>query len=243
MLQRIARSIIYRAFGLLCYDASTEKAVPKDVITAPPNMRIIDPDSIGMFDRSIERVVPINDPSTPAFSFDSLPGKANGLALPSDRYSLALMMLQAGSGICLDAYTSDPRDSVRSEVQRLGYTYLPIDLLRSKGVQQEDLTKLSFSDNSIARIISCDTIEHIADYSAAVGEMYRVLEPAGIAILHFPVYYFDRPKGTPIVPGADPWDHVRYFSAREMLELFDRSGFAVLRAHLNFDYGALLAVL
>jgi SAM-dependent methyltransferase len=240
MLQRIARSFMYRAFGLLCHDARTEKAVPKEVITAPPNMRVIDPDLLGVFDRTIERVVPLDAPS--AFSLDDLPRTANG-SLPSDRYDLALSMLPQGSGICLDACTSDPKESVRSRVEELGYTYLPIDVLRAKRVQQEDLTKLSFSDDSIGGIISCDTIEHISAYETAAKEMHRVLRPGAVAVLHFPVYYFDRPTGIPIIPGADPWDHVRYFSAREMLELFHRTGFGVLRAHMNFDYGALLAVL
>ena len=243
MLKRVARSIMYRAFGLLCYDPGSEKVVAKELLAVSPDMRVIDPARFGIYEPSIERVVAIEGPVP--FDLDSLPRKANGNGtnLLSDRYSLALAMLPPGTGVCLDACTSDPEEKVRSKIQQLGYTYLAIDILSARGVQQEDLTKLSFSDDSIASIISCDTIEHIPDYGKAVAELHRVLAPAGIAILHFPVYYFDRPTGIPIVPGADPWDHVRYFSVREMLELFDRVGFAVLRAHLNFDYGALLVVL
>jgi SAM-dependent methyltransferase len=232
---------MFRAFGLLCYDASKEKAIPKELITAPPNMRVVDPTTIGTFDPTIEKVVPI-DEQTP-FSLDALGRREPTSRLLSDRYELALSMLPAGSGTCLDACNSEPKEMIRRRVRDRGYTYLPIDILKARGVQREDLTKLSFSDNSIAAIISCDTIEHIHDYHKAVAEMYRVLHPSGLAILHFPVYFFDRPVGVPIIAGGDPWDHVRYFSAREMLALFDRTGFALLRAHFNFDYGALLAVI
>src|SRR5580700_11435713 len=101
MLKRVARSIMYRAFGLLCYDASTEKAVPKEVITAPPEMMIIDPTRFGIFDHRSERVIAIED-SLP-FSLDNLPRRANGNGtnLLSDRYSLALSMLPPGTGVCL----------------------------------------------------------------------------------------------------------------------------------------------
>jgi SAM-dependent methyltransferase len=240
MLQRVARSLMYRAFGLLCYDPRSEKVVPTETATVPPEMRVVDPRQFGIFDQATERAVPIGEAS--AFSLDHL-SHAMGDRLPGDRYTLSVSMLPPGSGLCIDACTSAPLVWVRAAIERLGYKYLAVDMLPGAGVQQEDLTKLSFPDCSVAAIVSCDTIEHIPAYPDALKQMYRVLEPAGIAVLHFPVYYFDRPAGIPTVPDSDPWGHVRYFSAREMLELFDRTGFAILRAHLNFDYGALLAVL
>src|SRR5438309_11174746 len=105
MLQRVARSIIYRAFGLLCYDERTEKAVPRETVTAPPEMRVIDPKQFGIFDPAIERVVSINDPAPNTFSLDDLLGRVNGrdFGLLSDRYDLAVSMLRPGTGICLDA--------------------------------------------------------------------------------------------------------------------------------------------
>jgi SAM-dependent methyltransferase len=208
-------------------------------------MMIIDPSEVGLFDSSIERVVPLGEHVPSSFTFDSLPPRAKraNSRLSTDRYELALSMLDSGSGVCLDACTNDPRPDVKQAIEKKGYEYKAIDLCAGGGVRIEDLTKLSFSDGSIARIISCDTIEHIPSYPSAAREMFRVLAPGGLAILHFPVYYFDRPKGTPIIPTADPWGHVRYFSAREMIELFDQIGFAVLRASLHFDYGALLVAL
>jgi SAM-dependent methyltransferase len=232
---------MYRVFGLLCYDPQRTKVVPIETTTAPPEMMVVDPERFGIFDRETERAVTMN--GCAPFSLDHIRRKGMRERLPQDRYTLALSMLPPGSGICLDACTSEPRDSALEEIHRLGYKYLAIDAIPSPGVQREDLTKLSFADCSIAAIVSCDTIEHIPNYDAAVSEMYRVLKPSGVLIVHFPVYYFDRPTGISTVPDSDPWGHVRYFSAREMLELFDLAGFAVLRANLNFDSGALLAVL
>jgi SAM-dependent methyltransferase len=203
-------------------------------------MMVVDPTRYGIFDRTTERAVSITGQQH--FSLDDLQRKGLGERLPRDRYKLSLSMLPPGSGVCLDACTSQPMEWVKDYIEGLGYRYLAIDILRGTDVQREDLTKLSFVDGSVAAIVSCDTIEHIPAYADAIAEMYRVLEPAGVLVAHFPVYYFDRPTGIPTVPGSDPWDHVRYFSSREMLELFDHTGFAILRAQFHLDYGALLAV-
>ncbi|MHC4130056.1 MAG: methyltransferase domain-containing protein [Planctomycetota bacterium] len=104
------------------------------------------------------------------------------------------------------------------------------------------MTKLSLEDGSVARIISLDTLEHIEDCTLAVSEMYRVLCDNGLAILHVPCYYFEKPVGEPIRPGIDPFGHVRYFSARELLTALDKAGFIILRAGFHLDYGALLCV-
>ena len=242
---RVARSAMYRGLGLLCYDPASEKAVDKELITAPPDKLVIDPDVTGFYDPLIERIVPRDDPAIVPFNLDHLLGNLNGQAVPTpvDRYDLALAMLSPGTGLCLDACTPVPLPAVRTRVELLGYRYLAVDLQRSPHCQQEDLTALTFRDNTIARIISCDTLEHVPDYPQALREMLRVLMPGGTAIIHVPVYHFDRAKGTPIIPGADPWGHVRYLSANEMVRLFAETGFGVARVHYNFDYGGLLCVL
>lgn len=249
---KLATSALYRATRgrMRVYDSQQVQLAPIGSLTVAPEQSIHDPAVFGTYDLATQRIVTIADPTEGAFSLDQIKGdaqrqRAAGTALSIDRYALALSMLEQGRGICLDACTSAPRDDVRATIGAKGYAYRPIDLNATgdSGVGREDLTRLSFADGAIARIISCDTIEHIPDYPAAIAEMFRVLEPGGILIAHFPVYYFDKASGVPIRPGVDPWEHVRYFSAREMLALFTTTGFAVMRAHLNFDYGALLAVL
>jgi ubiquinone/menaquinone biosynthesis C-methylase UbiE len=90
--------------------------------------------------------------------------------------------------------------------------------------------------------MSLDTLEHVADYRAALAEFHRVLSPGGVLFLHVPAYFFDRDSSAPIDPENDPWEHVRYFSGRELVESIRETGLVVLRAQLHLDYGAMLCV-
>lgn len=49
------------------------------------------------------------------------------------------------------------------------------------------LLNLPFRDASFDCVVSVATLEHITDLSHAAGEIKRVLKPAGIAVLGFPV--------------------------------------------------------
>ncbi len=63
-----------------------------------------------------------------------------------------------------------------------------------------------------------------------------------MAIIHVPIYYVDRAEGEPTAPTIDPWEHVRYFSARELAKLLTDAGFTALRMLVCFDYGAVVYV-
>ncbi|MEQ8234741.1 MAG: methyltransferase domain-containing protein, partial [Gammaproteobacteria bacterium] len=168
----------------------------------------------------------------------------DGQPISRDRYAVTLRQLEPGSGLLLDACTGGPREDVVNAVESAGYTYQAIDLHGDgKRVRQEDLTRLSFADGSVARVISVDTLEHIPEWPRAVQEIYRVLEPGGIAIIHVPCYYFEKATGEPIDAGMDRYGHIRYFSGRELLTCYAETGFIVLRAELIMDYGASLSVL
>jgi predicted SAM-dependent methyltransferase len=59
---------------------------------------------------------------------------------------------------------------------------------RNLSFKIEDATKLSFSDNSFDLVYSISVIEHIyQNYTDAVKEMIRVLNPGGYLYLSFPV--------------------------------------------------------
>lgn len=217
----------------------------------PPGQAIYDPNVFGRYDLASQRVVPKDgaDEGILALRFDLLMAEAQRQAhaspppIETDRYSEVLSLLAEGSGICLDACTASPEPRVRDTITRLGYEYVPIDL-EGDGtvVRREDLTNLSLADESIAAVISLDTLEHIEDYPRALAELFRVLRGGGIAVLHVPCYYIDKPRSEPIEPGVDPWDHVRYFSARELVENVVGAGFVLLRLGLQLDYGAALCV-
>jgi len=55
-----------------------------------------------------------------------------------------------------------------------------------KGIQYEDLTRLSFADGTFDCIIATEILEHIPDYELAIREMARVLKPGGRALMTFP---------------------------------------------------------
>jgi hypothetical protein len=219
-------------------------------ITVPIGQAIYDPQVFGRYDLASQRVVPKDSGPAPDLGdWDLLMMEAQrhvrgaSVALESDRYSLVLSYLKSGRGTCLDACTNHPLPWVRDKVADLGYDYMPIDLHGDgRTVRVEDLTSLSLADGSVSSIVSLDTLEHIEDYRRALSELYRVLEPNGLGLFHVPCYYVEKGESAPIRPGVDPWGHVRYFSAKELVLSLAEAGFILLRVNLHFDYGAVLCV-
>jgi SAM-dependent methyltransferase len=228
---------------LRLFDPATELKVPS-------GQSVYDPAVFGRYDRATQKVVSArDDEGVWAVGFDELMVGAQDHArdwpdtIQRDRYSLVLPLLQPGDGTCLDACTASPEPRVREHVKRLGYRYLPIDIEGDGStVQREDVTALSFGDASIARIMSLDTLEHVEGYPQALREFHRVLTPGGALIVHVPVYFYDRTQSAPLDPENDPWGHVRYFSARELIGEVVDTGFALLRAQFHLDYGAVACV-
>jgi SAM-dependent methyltransferase len=228
---------------LRLFDPATELKVPS-------GQSVYDPAVFGRYDRATQKVVSARDDDGAwTIGLDELMFGAQDHArdwpdaVQRDRYSLVLPLLQPGEGTCLDACTASPEPRVREHVASLGYRYLPIDIEGDGStVQREDVTALSMADGSVARIISLDTLEHVERYPEALREFHRVLAPGGVLIVHVPVYFYDRHESAPLDPGNDPWGHVRYFSARELVGEVVGAGYALLRAQFHLDYGAAVCV-
>jgi SAM-dependent methyltransferase len=62
-------------------------------------------------------------------------------------------------------------------------TYKPGDMLH------QDLTEISFSDNSFDLCMSFEDLEHIPDYNKAVKELYRITKPGGHVLLSTPIIF------------------------------------------------------
>lgn len=58
--------------------------------------------------------------------------------------------------------------------------------VRADGARMEDLTRLTFPDESLDLIVSSDVLEHIADLEAAFAETARVLRPGGMHLFTVP---------------------------------------------------------
>ena len=69
--------------------------------------------------------------------------------------------------------------------------YIPIDIEPSRydyvNCLKEDVTELSFKDNSFDYIISNHVMEHIKDEQKFLSELLRVLKPSGKICLMFPI--------------------------------------------------------
>lgn len=70
--------------------------------------------------------------------------------------------------------------------------YVPMDLsperYRFCRCRKEDVTNLSFADNTFDVVLSNQVMEHIMDESKFLTELLRVLKPGGLFLLNFPVY-------------------------------------------------------
>ncbi len=55
------------------------------------------------------------------------------------------------------------------------------------GAQSEDLTRLSYPDRSFDIVLTSETLEHVSDLRAALGEILRVLVPGGRHVFTVPV--------------------------------------------------------
>lgn len=97
--------------------------------------------------------------------------------------------------------------------------------------------------NSVDRVISADTIEHIPDVYAAAAEMHRVLKPAGMLVINTPnIAYIKRrmlllcgrfPSTSQANEGLGSdilfdGGHLHYFTFRSLALLLQKAGFRVV---------------
>ena len=113
--------------------------------------------------------------------------------------------------------------------------YTSIDLKSSLAMYIEDLTNLSFKDNTFDAILCYHVLEHIEDDLKAISELYRILKPGGWAILQSPIdierekTYEDFTIKTPAArkKAFGQEDHVRIYGRDYLLRL-KKAGFKVI---------------
>ncbi len=104
-----------------------------------------------------------------------------------------------------------------------------------KHIKQEDVTALSFADQSFDLVIANHVLEHITDDLKAMSEIYRVLKKGGIAILQAP--YSETISATieePLIANPERQselfgqkDHVRIYQLNDYISRLGQSGFIV----------------
>lgn len=106
------------------------------------------------------------------------------------------------------------------------------DLAHGRGtprISRASLTNLPFADRSMAVVTSLDVIQHVADHKAAASEIFRVLEPGGLAVINAPAYmwlwsYHDTATGAE-----------RRYTLPGMIQLLTGAGFEIVRStYWNF---------
>lgn len=65
--------------------------------------------------------------------------------------------------------------------------YETADLYQKNVTHQEDMTKLSFPDNSYDVVMCHHVLEHLEDDAKAMKELFRILKTGGIAVLSVPI--------------------------------------------------------
>jgi 2-polyprenyl-3-methyl-5-hydroxy-6-metoxy-1,4-benzoquinol methylase len=84
---------------------------------------------------------------------------------------------------------------------------------------------LPFADHAFDAVLNCGVLEHVDDEAAALGELYRVLRPAGrLFTYHLPNRYaytewLGRQLGR--------FHHDRTYTRRQAVHLFEQAGFRV----------------
>jgi SAM-dependent methyltransferase len=98
----------------------------------------------------------------------------------------------------------------------IGSEYLGNDLrpgMVRKGIRHEDMTNLSFNNESIDHFLSFECFEHIPFYKRAITEAHRVLTPGGVFLGSFP---FDRNSYSNTIKATiDDNGNIIYFSEPE----------------------------
>lgn len=112
--------------------------------------------------------------------------------------------------------------------------YLSVDIDETKAMQKEDITNLSFADNSFDILFCSHVLEHVENDALAMQELFRVLKKGGFAIIDVPLDYsreqtYEDP--TIVTPEARTkaywqYDHVRLYG-KDFPEKLKDAGFQV----------------
>lgn len=108
--------------------------------------------------------------------------------------------------------------------QNSNIDYLQIDLFPSKypfcNCLKEDVTNLSFADNTFDFVLSNHVLEHILDSEKFFSELLRVLKPNGKLCLTFPI--FNIPKTFEDASIVTEQDRLKYYGQEDHVRKYGR---------------------
>lgn len=114
-------------------------------------------------------------------------------------------------------------DVVKAPLYKLAEQLPHVPLLRF------DLLQCPLPDASFDAIVLLNVLEHIGDDLRAMGQVYRLLKPGGVAIIEVPA-------GPHLYDGYDKaLMHFRRYAMPDLVAKLERAGFTVIRrSHLGF---------
>ena len=126
--------------------------------------------------------LPRTDPRKP--SADAFCPKCHS----AERHRFAYLTLKDRIPRVRSALHFAPEAPIVGWLRSISGSYLSCDLEPGKAMAVEDVTHLSFADDSFDFIWCCHVLEHVADDMAAMREMRRVLAPDGTCVVQVPIW-------------------------------------------------------
>lgn len=121
--------------------------------------------------------------------------------------------------------------------KRNDINYMPIDLEPDNWdfvkCKKEDVTNLTFADNSFDIVLSNHVMEHIEDENRFLSELLRVLKPNGVIYLTFPLD-FTRAETFEDKNINTPEDRLKYYGQADHVRIYGRD----ILDKLKHNYGA-----
>lgn len=147
-----------------------------------------------------------------------------------ERHRAAHLLLKDRIGPGQRVLHAAPEDHMITWLVRRASDYINFDLY-VPAMRQMDITALDLPDSSRTLVWCSHVLEHIPDDARALSELYRVLEPGGIAVLQVPIggetTYEDAAVRTEEqrLKAFLQEDHVRLYG-RDLRQRIEAAGFA-----------------
>lgn len=110
-----------------------------------------------------------------------------------------------------------PEKCLESWLQSMSEAYFSMDLSSQTAMVNMDITDMSFKDNMFSLVWCSHVLEHIENDRVAMSEMYRVLQPSGLAIIQVPIYG-DKTYENPDI--QSPENRIKHFKQANHVRLY-----------------------
>jgi SAM-dependent methyltransferase len=114
-----------------------------------------------------------------------------------------------------------PEAAIATRLRTAAANYTSADIEPGRAMVAADLTALPFPDRSFDLVVCSHVLEHVPDDRAAMRELFRVLRPAGVALIQTPVNY-DQAETYEDPGETDAGERMRRFSQADHLRVFGR---------------------